>query len=494
MQRFLNTPGACVVAWKHVAKTGLVRMATNAAVYSMPNTTGSRTTAHPILFGDVPRTPQVAFFLFILVNSTVFLRPAEIVPELLRLPIYEGLIFTCLFLSLNILRNELLPSSLFHNPTTVCVLGVWLACALSHATHGAATDLKDAVILFFKTALYYLLFVTCVDTPARFKTFLLNTAFCAVMMVGLCVVDYFEWIDLDFVTHVTDRDGEDDTGEVEIVLRMRGTGIFEDPNDISLLIVASIILCFYFLTDKMFGFLRSLWLLPIGVLVTGLLCTRSRGGLMSLGAGFLTYILLRFGRGWSIFAGALGLILLPVVAGRQGDIDIEGGTGQERVQMWAEGLDAIKSPDILFGIGQGLYVDLAGLVAHNSYVHSYVELGFFGGTFFFGCFFFSALALFRVTDPKLHLRHPELRRFAPFLAAILAGWAVGLFSLSRCYVVPTYMVIGMASSFIALAGPRLRHPCWLVAWNKSHIQILIISSAGLLTFLYVFVKVFARFG
>ncbi|MDB5391484.1 MAG: O-antigen polymerase [Planctomycetaceae bacterium] len=468
-----------------------------AAVASGPltrNTVSARSLAQPVVFGEVPRTPQLAFFLFILVNSTVFLRPAEIVPELLGLPIYEGLIFSCLFLSINIVRNELLPQMLYHNPTTICVLGIWLACALSHATHGSVVDLKDAVILFFKTALYYLLFVACVDTPTRFKLFLLNTACCAAVMVGLCVVDYFEWIDFTFVTHVTDRDGEDETGAVALVLRMRGTGIFEDPNDISMLIVAAIILCCYFATDKMFSVLRGLWLLPMGVLLTGLFCTRSRGGLMSLGAAFLTYILLRFGRGWSVLAGALGLIALPVIAGRQGEIDIEDGTGQERIQMWAEGLDAIKSPDIVFGIGQGLYQELAGLVAHNSYVHAYVELGFFGGTFFFGCIYFSALGLFRVTDPKLELRHPELHRFAPYLAAILAGWSVGLFSLSRCYVVPTYMVIGMASSFIALAGPRLQPACWLIAWDKAHVQKLVVASAGLLAFLYVFVKVFARFG
>lgn len=462
--------------------------------YSIWNTSPTRSAARPVVFGDQPRTSQLACFLFLLVNATVFLRPAEIVPELLGLPIYEGLIFSCLFLSLNTVRNELLPRMLFHNPITICVLGVWLACALSHVTHGAATDLKDAVILFFKTALYYILLVTCIDTPARFKLFLLNTVVCAVVMVGLCVIDYVGWIDFTFVTHVTDRDGQDDTGAVEIVWRMRGTGIFEDPNDISLLIVASIVLCCYFLTDKIFGFLRGLWLLPMGVLLTGLFCTRSRGGLLSLGAAFLTYILLRFGRGWSVLAGAIGLIALPVVAGRQGEIDIEDGTGQERIQMWAEGLDALKSPDILFGIGQGLYADLAGLVAHNSYVHAYVELGFFGGTFFFGCFFFAALALFRVTDPTLKLRHPELRRFAPYLAAILAGWGVGLFSLSRCYVVPTYMVLGMAASFLALAGPQLSPACWIVAWNKTHVQRLVVCSAGLLAFLYVFVKVFARFG
>lgn len=462
--------------------------------YTNWNTPCMRFNPPRVVFGDQPRTSPVAFLLFQLVNATVFLRPAEIVPELLGLPIYEGLIFSCLFLSINIVRTELTPRQLYHNPITVCVLGVWLACALSHVTHGWVQGVMDSTELFFKTALYFFLLITCVDTPGRLRWFLFGSVLCSVVMVSCCVIDYLGWVDFVFVSHVTDRDGEDVTGATELVLRMRGTGIFEDPNDISLLIVASAILCCYFLTDASLSYFRWLWFVPMGILVTGLICTRSRGGLLSGGAAMLTYILLRYGRGWSVLAGALGMIALPILAGRQGEIDIEDGTGQERIQMWAEGLDAIKSPDILFGIGQGTYQDIAGLVAHNSYVHSYVELGFFGGTFFFGCFFFAGLALYRVTDPKLELRHPELRRFAPYLAGILAGWGVGMFSLSRCYVVPTYMVIGMAASFIALAGPHLTRACWLIAWNKEHIQKLLVSSACLLVFLYVFVKVFARFG
>ncbi len=453
-----------------------------------------RSNAPRVVFGDQPRTSPIAFFLFQLVNATVFLRPAEIVPELLGLPIYEGLIGACLLLSVNVVRNEVTPRQLYHNPITICVLGVLVGCTMSHVTHGYLGGVLASTELFFKTALYFLLLISCVDTPGRFRWFLFGTVFCSVVMISCCVVDYLEWVDFVFVTHVVDRDGEDLTGATELVLRMRGTGIFADPNDISLLIVASTILCCYFLTDQSFGFLRWLWFIPIGIVITALICTRSRGGILAGGAAFLTYILLRFGRGWSVLAGALALLALPVLAGRQGEIDLEGGTGQERIQMWAEGFDAIKSPDILFGIGQNTYQDLAGLVAHNSYVHSYVELGFFGGTFFFGCFFFAALALFRVTDPKLEIRHPELRRFAPYQAALLAGWGVGLFSLSRCYIVPTYMIIGMAASFIALAGPQLTTACWLVAWNRQHVYKLLMSSAGLLAFLYVFVKVFARFG
>lgn len=446
------------------------------------------------LTGDIPRTSQLAFFLFLLVNATVFLRPAEIVPELLGLPIYEGLIFSCLFLSLNTVRTELMPQVLYRNPITVCVIGVWAGCALSHITHGELGQAVDSTIFFFKTALYFFLLVACVDTPERLKWFVWGTVSCSIIMVGLCVIDYLNIVDFEFVTHITDRDGQDLAGNVELVWRMRGTGIFEDPNDISLIIMASLVMSCYFFGDKSFSYLRFLWILPMAVLITGLLCTRSRGGLLSCGAAFMAYMLLRFGRGWTILAGGCGALLLPFVAGRQSEIDIEDGTAQERIQMWAEGLDALKSPDFFFGIGQDLYDELAGLVAHNSYVHSYVELGFFGGTFFFGCFFFTILALFRVTDPKLHMLDSELRRFAPYMAAIIAGWGVGLFSLSRCYVVPTYMVLGMAATFISIAGPRLRDPCWLVALNKQHLQRWIAASIGYLCFLYLFVKVFARFG
>ena len=127
------------------------------------NTPWRGVNAPPIVFGEQPRTSPVAFLLFQLVNATVFLRPAEIVPELLGLPIYEGLIFSCLFLSINTVRNELTPRQLYHNPITICVLGVWLACTLSHVTHGWLQGVVESTILFFKTALYFFLLVACVS-------------------------------------------------------------------------------------------------------------------------------------------------------------------------------------------------------------------------------------------------------------------------------------------------------------------------------------------
>jgi hypothetical protein len=146
----------------------------------------------------------------------------------------------------------------------------------------------------------------------------------------------------------------------------------------------------------------------------------------------------------------------------------------------------------LFGIGEGKYPDVAGLVAHNSYVHSFVELGFFGGTLFFGCFFLPAYTFFLMKRYRFRIEHPELRRMFPYIAAILAEWCMGMCSLSRCYVAPTYMVAGIAAAFINLVGFYRSHPRPLLRLSPKTMAPWLTCSAALLTGAYLFVRVFAR--
>ena len=97
-------------------------------------------------------------------------------------------------------------------------------------------------------------------------------------------------------------------------------------------------------------------------------------------------------------AGAIGLALialfmfLPIMfilfGGRQTNINMGGDdTMQERVQLWSEGLDLFREAPV-FGIGYREYAEQVGQVAHNSFVHCYAELGFFGGTIFLAAFAF----------------------------------------------------------------------------------------------------------
>src|SRR5262245_23347788 len=64
------------------------------------------------------------FLLLLAVNATLLIRPAEIVPELAGLPIFQVLILASLALSLPAVAARLSPAALLAQPITTCVLGM----------------------------------------------------------------------------------------------------------------------------------------------------------------------------------------------------------------------------------------------------------------------------------------------------------------------------------------------------------------------------------
>jgi hypothetical protein len=381
---------------------------------------------------------------------------------------------------------------MIRQPVTLCVIGLLLAAILSHLSHFAFWGLQETIPDFVKVIVYYLLLVSLIDTPQRFRGLLYTVCLCGTTMVALCAADYAGWQDFEFITHIVDRDAITEDGEILLVLRMRGTGLFQDPNDISLVIAIMSVLCCYFMMNPKSSPLRFGWLLPLAVLAVALYFTKSRGGLLAIGAAGLTFLANRYGRNVAIVCGLCGVLAVPVLAGRQGNINLEEGTGQDRIQIWRDGLEEAKGASALFGIGHGTYSDAVGYVAHNSFVHAFVELGLFGGTIFWGCFAFTALAMYRLRQVRSDTVDQEFARFRPFLAAIQAGWCVGLFSLSRCYVVPTCLIIGLGAVYVSIMNAQLSPPRLLVVWDRHHAQLLAVSSAGVFVMLNVFVKLFAK--
>lgn len=441
--------------------------------------------------------PHNAYILFLLVNINLFLRPAELVPALKGLPIYEVLILSSFFLSLDQIKRVVQFPNLKRQPITLCVIGVLVAVAMSHLSHMYLYGVRTSTIAFLKTLIYYILLISIIDSPKRLKGLLKTVAISSSVMILLCVIDYAGIIDFEFIKHVSDRDGVSDAGEVIRVFRMRGTGIFQDPNDLSVLIVATGMLCLYFFNDPVKSPFRFLWIVSMIILMIGLLDTRSRGGLLTLGIAGMVFVLPKYGKKAAIACAVVGVAGLTVLAGRQGNIDLNSGTGHDRILLWREGISALKSANLFFGIGQGEYSDMAGLAAHNSYVHAFTELGLFGGTLFIGCFFFAALGLYRLvrfqiaSRGKPIMRDRELERYLPYACAILAAWCGGMMSLSRCYVVPTYMIVGVSAAYLNLAGASLARPTPIVYWNKQHQLWLIGISVGMLISIAIFVRIFA---
>src|SRR5262249_9369945 len=149
---------------------------------------------------------------------------------------------------------------------------------------------------------------------------------------------------------VVDKVRDPDTGDLVDVQRMCGTGIFNDPNDLALVLITALPVCCYWLTDANRKATRPLWLGLILLFGYALVLTQSRGGLLALMAGLCVYLQLRFGGAKMFLAGLIVLpLLLAVFAGRMTTISTTEGTGQTRIQIWADGMLMIQQFP-LFGV------------------------------------------------------------------------------------------------------------------------------------------------
>lgn len=438
-----------------------------------------------------PLIATLTFLLFQLVTATLFLRPAELFDWLQDVPLYEGLILSTFAMAATSLEPHFHWRAMIRQPISLCAVGMFAAIVLSHLTHMYLGGVRDSASEFAKTLIYYGLAVTVVNSPSRLRLYLGNVAACTGVMVALCLFDYWGVIDLEFIVHLQDVDGVDDDGNPVFFMRMRGTGIFQDPNDLAMVIVTGGCLCLSFLTDASLRVFRFLWAAPIVVFAIALIETKSRGGFLAGSVAVMTMASLRYGTKVAAVLAVLGAIALPLVAGRSANIEIsEGSTSEERMMMWREGFDALKSPDLFFGVGHNTFADIAGLVAHNSFVHAYVELGILGGTTFFGCFFLAGLQIYRIGRLPEPVWHGELVRLRPYLAGVLAGWCMSMFSLSRCYVVPTFLVLGMMSAYLNLVWIHTPSGRPLVLWNPDTALKLTIASAFTFVSLFLLTVIF----
>lgn len=433
---------------------------------------------------------SVAFVTFQLLTATLFLRPAELFEVFDGWQIYESLIITTLILSAIELEPHFLRYPVLQRqPITLCAVGVFAAVILSHVTHLYLGGAMESGELFLKTLLYYGLLVTTVNTPTRLQHFLSNVAFCTFLMVTICLLDYWEVIELEFVVHMQEIDEIDENGELQFRSRMRGTGIFQDPNDISTVMIAAGILSLYFLNRRENGMLRFFWILPLIVFPIAILETKSRGGFLAACVAGMVWCSLVYGRYIAVTMAAIGGAVLPFIAGRASQIEFgEHSSSTERIEMWREGFEALKSSSILFGIGQGLYGDIAGLVAHNSYIHAYVELGLFGGTLFFGCFYFAIVQLLLAARRLEEIRIRSLVDSHPYIAAVLAGWMTSIFSLSRCYVLTTFLILGICAAYANLVWIHTINPRPLICWSWREASRLCGFSLLFFCGLYVFTR------
>jgi hypothetical protein len=396
----------------------------------------------------------MGYYLFVLLNAILLIRPEELLPEIAGLRLYLIVICLCLLTSGHRILALLQPAELANRPITVCVLGLLAAVVVSNLVRGRLDLVSNYGGEFGKVVLYYLLLVATIDTPERMRGFLAWIVGFVSALAALALLQYHHVIDIEALTALERRQYDPETGDVIYMPQLRASGIYNDPNDLCLILVTGSICALYraATTSTLVG--SAAWLAPVGVFGYALVLTKSRGGMLGLLVALLVWSYGYFGRKKTLFGA---LVLLPVMVAlaggsRQADINLDqDDTAYARLTHWSDGLVALMRNPVT-GIGAGEYVEVAsGHVAHNSFIHTFVETGLFGGTLFLGAFYLAVLGL-RSADPERE-QDPTLARLTPFVLAIVVGYAGGVFSLSRGYVVPTYLVIGLAAAYLRMAHP-----------------------------------------
>ena len=434
------------------------------------------------------------FLLFLLVNATLFLRPSELFPGLAEVQIYLFLILVSLIVALPKLVVRLRPASLAREPVTLCVLALLPATFLSHLSHFDLWRARYDTLDFSKTIIYFLVLIAVVDSMPRLRTFLYSIALFTAVSATVAILHYYEIIEVPSLTVLNRTELFDSETGAEITFRqLQATGIFADPNDLSAIVVVAICASLYGLGDKSRGMIRLAWLVPLAVLFLTLGLTRSRGGLLGCIVALGTLSCFRYGFWKTALAGALLLPAVFALGSQQTNIGegMSGGTGQQRVEFWRDGFQALKASPV-FGVGSNEYQEYTEghHVAHNSFIHAFVELGLVGGAFFFGAFWFSGVSLWklrkRLSAGFRDLGGGALWRLHPYLLAIVAGYGVSQMGISRAYVVPTYLVLGGASA-CSFEARREGLPALLTV-NPRLLRNLAAASVLFVAGMYLFIR------
>ncbi len=440
------------------------------------------------------RWNERSYFFLLVTTATLMLRPSDFFQT--TFPYFLISFGFCLLFGAQVLQKELTLDRILNQPIVTCMMGVALGIFLSQVSH---LNFERAILLtlvYFKTLAYVVMVFGLIKKTERLENF------CRWLLLFIFIGVTVSVLQFNGLIHLENFDAAykeglstfDENGKRNFIYRLKGVGIFSDPNDFCLILQLGIALALLIRPG-----LKRIWtklatFFILGEFFYALLLTRSRGGFIALIVGGCVLLIEQYGIKKIVFPLLiLGPLVFGVFAGRQTNIDLSNrdDTAQHRIQLWSEGFRTMaKSP--LFGLGANDFqvVCGTGLVAHNSYVHAFSELGIFGGSFFFGIYFYIITAMRKVRpyipDEKFL---KNCRRL--FYVAIIFN-AFGLLSLSRVYTQTTYILPALVISYLQIIRARTG---WAPeAFSKIEFYRLLVMGCGVVAIFQIFILSFAQWG
>lgn len=424
------------------------------------------------------------FQFFVLLNAILLIRPEELYPEIEGFRFYMITIWACMLTTQNAIINQFTQKDLSRQPITVCVFGMFFAVTISLLCRNMIPFAVEVAPELFKVVLYYLLLIGVLNTPERFRMFLGWIVLFVIILTTYALLEFHGYIDIPSIQPIMQKMYDKEAGCEIWVPRLVSSGIYNDPNDMCLILTTGMVCCLARSTTASNIFMRVVWLLPIIMFAYAMKLTQSRGGMLGIIVALATLICFRLGpKKGTILAICLVPLFLAAVGGRQAEFSMDASdTSQERMRLWVYGFKALFSNPFYFttGIGFCQFIEEFGLMAHNSFVQAYVETGIIGGTMFLSLFVLATSGMIRLGRyPEYKNQEPNFRKLRPFVTAMVLGYAAGAYSVSRNFVVPTYLIIGLATAYIRLVLPE---PPTEYQFNKRLVKrLMVIGVVGLLS-------------
>jgi putative inorganic carbon (hco3(-)) transporter len=224
--------------------------------------------------------------------------------------------------------------------------------------------------------------------------------------------------------------------------RIRYTGMLRDPNDLGLFFLITLPMFYFLFTNSKSYVFKLILLLSTAFVFLGIYYTNSRGTIVGLG-GLLAVIVVLRRNFIAMGAGAIAVVLLLIFGpSRVSEIDVDEASAWERVEAWYEGIQALKE-NPLFGVGLNGFTDRFTLVAHNSFVQVFAELGFVGYCLWLAAIYTSFRYVFRVAIIRKQDLHLDV---AGTLSLSMIAFMFATFFITRSFEPLFFVMLGLCSS------------------------------------------------
>jgi len=369
------------------------------------------------------------FWGLLLYLALTYLRPQEFIAALRAQPLM--LLLALLVLGTLIVQTALTKKSFvaFEMRQSVYVLVFFAIIPLSQLQRFYLTGATDAFNDFLPVFLLFFMIINLVKDFDQFKKTYLLLLYMTVFLAANGILQYWR--------------GYDIAGQTPFMGRIRWIGIFEDPNDLGLTILAFSPFAFLGIIRRNQTILKRLiWALVSAVLIYALYLTNSRGTFIGLLAIVGWLLIRRWGLWRGIISSGLAAALLFVAGpSRFADMSADEASASGRIDAWATGLNLLKWRPIL-GVGYGSFTDYHQLTAHNSVVLCMAELGLVG-------LFVWLLLIVSSFEETLTVekagKGTNLAFYAQAMQLSLIGFFCAAFFLSRTYNAVLYILIALAA-------------------------------------------------